>query len=181
MLAEITKVGSNFSMALVMLGTPMANAAFVQNFGAPATLTTQTNNASLEELTARGKSLRQSLDVKYRELEAPGGAFSSSQGIKVKPFRSADVSSIFWKHIDKGMPLNEVEIILNAAGFKTNYSRSDLPSNAKAPLAINSLVGAINYLADKHWFTNVTVQINFHSDDSPTVFSIDADFSKQSY
>lgn len=181
MFSEITKVGSNFSLALAMLSAPLANAAFVQNFGAPATLIAQGSNTSFEELTARGKSLRQSLDAKYRELESPGGPFSNSPGIKVKPFRNVDVSSIFWQHIDKGMPLNEVEIILKGAGFRTNYSRSDLPSNAKAPLAIHSLAGAINYLADTHWFTNVTVLINLHSDDTPTVLSLDADFNKQAY
>lgn len=181
MFSEITKVGSNFSLAIVMLSSPLANAAFVQNFGAPATLTAQNSNASLEELIARGKSLRKDLDQRYRELEALGGAFSSSPGTKVQLFRSADASSIFWRYIDKGMLIGDIESILKAAGFRIYYSRSNASSNDGAPSNIYSLAGTLNYLADMHWSTNVTVLINLHAGESPNVLSLDADFNKQAY
>jgi len=49
------------------------------------------------ELEAKGKALRQAIDDKYKELEAPGGAFFGPQQILMK---SVDVKDIVSQYLE---------------------------------------------------------------------------------
>jgi hypothetical protein len=68
--------------------------------------------------------LRQEIDAKYRELEAPGGRFYSPDGNfyppnteQVEGARIVNVADIVLKYIHIGMPFDQIAIILQSAGL----------------------------------------------------------------
>ena len=129
------------------------------------------------ELEARGKALRQAIDAKYKELEAPGGVFSNPPNIKVAVFRQVDVTDIVAQYISIGMSFSDVTVILKAGEFDIK------PMGIGTQIPINNagIHGGLGFEASMHWFTWFSADVTSNSPDGHNVATIAAGFAKQSH
>jgi hypothetical protein len=181
---SFTKSNHRYAPALLaLLGINIAGNAIAQSPATQSnknqTVTAKDRTMSQAELEARGKALRQAVDAKYKELEAPGGAFSNPPNVKVDGLREANVTDIVLQYISIGMPLNEIEIILKAGGFNVSPLGSRDPNNGILQNKNNGVFGGLKLVADMHWFTSVGILIESSSSEGQYAAKIDAGFLKQ--
>ncbi len=139
------------------------------------------------ELEARGKALRQEIDAKYRELEAPGGVFYSPQGVFYSPpnnkegVRRADVTGLVLKYIPIGMPFKDVMTVLRSGGFdpKPTGPGSEFDKRLPVPDKDAGIIGGLRLVADMRWFTGFGISVHSDSPKGSCVSMLYADFQKQ--
>lgn len=138
-----------------------------------------TKTMSQAELEARGKALRQAIDAKYKELEAPGGTFFNPPNVKVTVFRKVDVTDIVVQYISVGMSFSDLTVILKAGGFIVSPLGPGTPNNEILRDKNAGIGGGLKLVADMHWFTGVGITAMSNSQDGHSVATISAMFSKQ--
>ncbi|MGA7750379.1 MAG: hypothetical protein WCA63_09545, partial [Gallionella sp.] len=129
---------------LAVVVTVMSNTVFANDVEHQSTSPSQENaRMNSSELETRGKQLRASMDVRYKELIAAGGALNSREII----FQSVDLTDLFTPYIPIGMSFDDAEVVLRAAGFSVGPS--------KLPEIPDALVGSFSYVRDMNWFITV--------------------------
>jgi hypothetical protein len=103
------------------------------------------------ELEARGKQLRESIDARYQELSEPAGALSSQ-----KPMIEVVITDLFTPFIPIGMSFDDAEVILRAAGFRISPSKLMAVNDGYYP----GFVANFDYARDMNWFITVSYSID---------------------
>lgn len=182
--APFKKIQQSLLMLATLCGTQVSIPAFAQ---APATLESpssavnnQEQSMSQEELEARGKALRQAIDAKYQEIEAPGGPFANPPpGQEVEVFRKVDVTHLVLQYLPIGMSLVDAETLLKAGGFSVRITGPKDPKNDLSPERNAGVSGFLKLVADMHWFTNFGITAKSNAPDGQNIVIVSATFRKQ--
>ena len=177
------------SLLFVFLGMGLAGNALAQTTTAtpavPTHLTTIVKGKPMSqaELEARGRALRQVIDAKYKELEAPGGAFYDSPNVKFQFLRRIDVTNLVLPYVSVGMSLKDVGVVFKAAGLYLRQIGPNFPIDSTNTFNdINTGVsGEMTMVADWHWFTTFGVIAMSNSPEGQYATKIKADFQKESH
>ena len=136
---------------------------------------------SQAELEARGRALRQVIDAKFKELEAPGGAFYDAPNAKLQYIREIDITDIVLPYVSVGMSLKDVDVVFKAAGLELRPIGPNIPIGAmNAYHDINAgVLGALSLEADWHWFVGFSVSAMTNSPEGQYATKIEAGFGKR--
>ena len=140
------------------------------------TTTSKDETMRQTELEARGKALRQAIDDKYKELEAPGGAFFGPQQILMK---SVDVKDIVSQYLTVGMAFSDMEVILKVGGFNPLPLGQGLPKNTTIHFNNAGISGGLKLVADMHRFISFGIIAKSDRPDGKYATTIEASFFKQ--
>jgi hypothetical protein len=183
---SFTKSNHRYAPALLaLLGINIAGNAIAQSPATQSnknqTVTAKDRTMSQAELEARGKALRQAVDAKYKELEAPGGAFSNPPNEKIEVFREIDVTDLILQFIPIGISLQDTEVILRAGDFNPKILGSKDPKNKLLNNKNAGVHGGQRLAADLHWFTYFGIDAYSNSPDGQSIATIEAGFFKQAH
>ena len=177
------------SLLFVLLGMGLAGNALAQTTTATPAVPTHVTPIvkgkpmSQAELKARGRALRQVIDAKYKELEAPGGAFYDPPNAKLQSSRLIDVTNLVSPYVSVGMSLRDVSVVLKAAGLVLRPVGPTIPiDSSKGVHDTNAGVfGGISLVADWRWFTDFGVSALTNSPEGVYATKVEADFAKESH
>ena len=174
------------SLLFVLLGMGLAGNALAQTISAtpaaPTHLTTIVKGKPMSqaELEARGRALRQVIDAKYKELEAPGGAFYDAPNAKLQYLRAIHVTDIVLPYVSVGMSLKDIDVVFKAAGLEVRPMGPNFPIGARNGYYDKNagVLGGLRLTEDWHWFIEFNVIAMTNSPEGGYATKIEAIFGK---
>lgn len=135
---------------------------------------------SQDELVDRGKALRQAIEVKYREIEAPGGPFSDlPMGWETEALRKVDATDVVLIYLPIDISIADAKTLLEAAGFMVSPLELNDTKNNISPEKNAGIYGRLQLLANPRWFTSFGIIAKSNLPDGQKIVMVSAAFRKQ--